>query len=490
MSNFRTRGKINNRIVFSLSEKKQIHKKSKGRCSHCGRNIQIGDSFTIEHVIPLSRGGSNNIKNLVGLCKTCNNKKQDMIYQPHLYYRYLTKRYSDEIQSLYKEYESSTYSLSDRNFIYSDVFEVESKVSLLAPLGKKVDGRSRGSGVAPQQYKRGKSRSVDIKVKFKKGMYSDLDDIVEYMQSIPEFKDFTKSEIECCVSNTFTNGAIYIHRAGLKISMAVFVFMCYKNKIYCDVERTVPTLVIISIVDIHKMSDAAKFCMTRLFVELGKGVISSIQKIDKSVCAVDVTYLSISKSESSKIKESIQYTKQGKPIIDKYRLKYAKDQGLVSSQAQKVFVNLDDFLVTDVKWASRDKMNEELGIYKIAECVEGYCDLSYMYGVFSMFLKGKDKDELKKEYEKFFNEKAIEVVKEPEKKKVLNFGFGSINIDDVIVPDSLPKDTFIPVFVRSQQKQGVFKPLEVDPHGVLKRDYYLYHFYKNSGKKEVTCIYS
>lgn len=33
------------------------------------------NSFTIDHVVPLSRGGSNDIANLVPACEGCNRKK-------------------------------------------------------------------------------------------------------------------------------------------------------------------------------------------------------------------------------------------------------------------------------------------------------------------------------------------------------------------------------------------------------------------------------
>ncbi|HSH76996.1 MAG TPA: HNH endonuclease [Herpetosiphonaceae bacterium] len=41
-----------------------------GRCLACGI-----ESVTVEHVIPLSRGGSNNVVNLQVLCRACNSRK-------------------------------------------------------------------------------------------------------------------------------------------------------------------------------------------------------------------------------------------------------------------------------------------------------------------------------------------------------------------------------------------------------------------------------
>jgi 5-methylcytosine-specific restriction endonuclease McrA len=51
----------------------------KGRCYYC--NINVGDKYHVDHVIPLSRGGSNGPENLVIACPSCNMRKHDKM--PH-----------------------------------------------------------------------------------------------------------------------------------------------------------------------------------------------------------------------------------------------------------------------------------------------------------------------------------------------------------------------------------------------------------------------
>lgn len=49
-----------------------------GRCHYCGvQMVRRGgrNMFTLDHVIPRSRGGSNALSNLVGCCTECNNDK-------------------------------------------------------------------------------------------------------------------------------------------------------------------------------------------------------------------------------------------------------------------------------------------------------------------------------------------------------------------------------------------------------------------------------
>ena len=44
-------------------------------CVYCG----TAPSTTVDHRIPLSKGGSNDYTNLVGACSACNSKKKDKL---------------------------------------------------------------------------------------------------------------------------------------------------------------------------------------------------------------------------------------------------------------------------------------------------------------------------------------------------------------------------------------------------------------------------
>jgi 5-methylcytosine-specific restriction endonuclease McrA len=49
-----------------------------GICHYCRR--QVGrDQLTMDHVVPLSRGGKSKKGNLVATCKECNNKKKYLL---------------------------------------------------------------------------------------------------------------------------------------------------------------------------------------------------------------------------------------------------------------------------------------------------------------------------------------------------------------------------------------------------------------------------
>ncbi len=66
------------RKQFSQTKRTAIYNKNKGRCAICGKFVPY-DVFTIDHVIPLAKGGTNKINNLQCTCKTCNLIKQDIL---------------------------------------------------------------------------------------------------------------------------------------------------------------------------------------------------------------------------------------------------------------------------------------------------------------------------------------------------------------------------------------------------------------------------
>ena len=64
------------RKVFSMEMRNNVYEKTKGKCALCGKFVRF-DLFTIDHIIPLAKGGTNDIENLQCTCKHCNAMKQD-----------------------------------------------------------------------------------------------------------------------------------------------------------------------------------------------------------------------------------------------------------------------------------------------------------------------------------------------------------------------------------------------------------------------------
>lgn len=65
--------KANAEGSHTAEDRKRIIETQKNRCYYCGKKMD--KDATIDHVIPLSRGGSNSPENLVAACKSCNSTK-------------------------------------------------------------------------------------------------------------------------------------------------------------------------------------------------------------------------------------------------------------------------------------------------------------------------------------------------------------------------------------------------------------------------------
>ena len=53
-------------------------KTSTGTCWYCGQKVGF-HNLTMDHVVPLTRGGRSTKDNLVPCCKECNNKKKSLL---------------------------------------------------------------------------------------------------------------------------------------------------------------------------------------------------------------------------------------------------------------------------------------------------------------------------------------------------------------------------------------------------------------------------
>jgi hypothetical protein len=65
---------------LSLSERARVVERAKGCCEYCKSQEQYSpDPFSVEHIIPLSKGGTNTLDNLAFACQGCNNRKYTSI---------------------------------------------------------------------------------------------------------------------------------------------------------------------------------------------------------------------------------------------------------------------------------------------------------------------------------------------------------------------------------------------------------------------------
>ena len=65
---------------FSSATKQTVWNKTDGHCYYCGDQLKPWETFSIDHVIPKSKGGTDELDNLVPSCRRCNSRKGARLY--------------------------------------------------------------------------------------------------------------------------------------------------------------------------------------------------------------------------------------------------------------------------------------------------------------------------------------------------------------------------------------------------------------------------
>ena len=170
-----TQQKYYNREQFTLDEKEDICAKSGNKCAHCGRPIYAGYQMTVDHFIPLNKGGSNQFINLIPLCKDCNETKDDKLYSMD-YIKYIKPKYRTQIE----DYLNS----------YIQVMDYCQRHRLLT-----YDEYNRSILITPRTTRKSK-KTIGIKSTYilKYATWDDLDKITEYLIRYLKKNDVLDSE--------------------------------------------------------------------------------------------------------------------------------------------------------------------------------------------------------------------------------------------------------------------------------------------------------
>lgn len=71
--------KLTNGGTHTAEDIQKQYTNQKGKCYYCSK--KVGKKYDVDHIIPLSKGGSNSPENLVIACPSCNRAKKDKL--PH-----------------------------------------------------------------------------------------------------------------------------------------------------------------------------------------------------------------------------------------------------------------------------------------------------------------------------------------------------------------------------------------------------------------------
>jgi len=64
------------KVYIAVDKQRAVIERAEGRCEYCQSMADYAtETFAVEHVIPLSRGGTNELDNLALSCSGCNGRK-------------------------------------------------------------------------------------------------------------------------------------------------------------------------------------------------------------------------------------------------------------------------------------------------------------------------------------------------------------------------------------------------------------------------------
>ena len=95
--------------------RKRIWRKTGGRCAHCGKIVK-GRDATIDHFVPQSRGGDYDIRNLMPLCRRCNEDKRAKDINPYTYYKYAPEDVIKDCERYKREWRQARQSAAGHNW--------------------------------------------------------------------------------------------------------------------------------------------------------------------------------------------------------------------------------------------------------------------------------------------------------------------------------------------------------------------------------------
>ena len=124
------RARIEERTPFPWAVKEPLLTETKGRCAHCGTPLDRYTNLSVDHFIPLSKGGTNDSENLTVLCDDCNLLKADMILPAIGWYPYLGTAKKKVLHERLKQYMRDTDYLAEDCLMPMDVFRIEAPVTI------------------------------------------------------------------------------------------------------------------------------------------------------------------------------------------------------------------------------------------------------------------------------------------------------------------------------------------------------------------------
>ena len=100
-------------MAINANKRHYVFMKTFYHCAYCGKILSDKNDLTIDHKNPKAKGGTNEMDNLVGCCKSCNQIKSDrtvdefrkkLIDAANISNAFSGERYNTNIQFFFEKY--------------------------------------------------------------------------------------------------------------------------------------------------------------------------------------------------------------------------------------------------------------------------------------------------------------------------------------------------------------------------------------------------
>lgn len=503
------REKVESRRFFSVDEKRRIRKKSNGLCSHCGK-ILTDEIFTVDHAIPLDKGGTNDLSNLVALCNTCNIDKDNFIYHPREYFKYLNEPFLEELIDNQNKYYDTVHWLTKTNFLPEEVKEFSVPIEL-----------------PNLQYKKRKGLSpVSIKYMLHKAVYSDLDSIYHFLiRYHSKFADTsTNQDIKELIMDYFENGCIYFIKNR---SDEVIALLPLRVSTYCkNIKSEFNNITVFNFNNFITIKDDVNICniLNMAFIHILHQLIDLKISNEGYICFV-VSYCKnniISSTIGSDIEKTLTLVKiseddEFRTVLcfatrSEHTVKFPKDisyNGLMrfSQNLQyrlygnkgvpewdKIHANIIDedvFTIYNHRYEIDNYIKEKSMSDDIFSALDD--NIKINKAIESLGIVERKKEKLEYEGDLLIRKKVLNTLdiddlvsrNETDGAKVF-----SIPFEAIIVTNRAKLSGKISGVARQNMKRGVYVPLKVNQYLELVDGFDVYNLLKSSNSKSVNCIMS
>lgn len=232
------RKKYYNRDWRTVEEKEDIARKSNNKCCHCGKEKYVHYGATIDHFIPLDKGGCDRYINCIMLCEDCNQEKGTKIVGLD-YVPYLKEKYKKELKQYLDSYIQTMDYVNNNRIFALDEYTI--KVQSVLALKFKNQKHTKGMYLT-YKYKKATiddiDRLLEYYVKYLKKVDS-LDDEEAARNNLIFWLSFgsiyyieVKNEIKLLTVITMRKMADYESYKGINISPQIYCFPYYLTDDY------------------------------------------------------------------------------------------------------------------------------------------------------------------------------------------------------------------------------------------------------------------